>query len=92
MDAASPSAARSAIPPNSAVFFDNEDDSSVTSNSYVTANSSVIDSSRVDAPEQDLDDATTATLISNLDGVTITANGVKSPDNALPKLANIARR
>ena len=89
----SPSAVpRSAIPANSAVFVDNEDDSSVTSNSYVTANSSVIDSSRVDAPEEDLDDATAATLISNLDGVNITANRVRSPDNASPKHANIARR
>ena len=55
-----------------AAYFDNEDDSSITSNSYVTANSSVVDSGGRDNAAVDAADDADATLISNLEGVHIT--------------------
>ena len=87
-DASSSPAATAAAP-----YYDNEDDSSITSNSYVTANSSVISSSKGEETAPDLVDAVAATMISNLDGVNITA-GATGHDNAsaTQKRPNVIRR
>ena len=78
--------------PAAAAYYDNEDDSSITSNSYVTANSSVISSSKGEEAAPDLGDAVAATMISNLDGVNISAGATGHDNAAAQKKPNAIRR